>query len=111
MNDLLRTLRLLSIAANPDGGHYVGMASKRPLILEQRLLEEVRDITRQSRAEGPRAEYHTAPVLDELEMALDVPHMGRTRRERNAPAAFHNLSKAAEWAMRRISRGDEIPTD
>ena len=111
MNDLHRTLWLLSIAANPDGGHYVGMASKRPLTLEKRLLGEVSDITRQARADGQRAEYWVAPVLDYLEMALDVPHMGPTNRERNAPAVFQNLSAAATEAMRRISRGDAIPAD
>jgi hypothetical protein len=111
MKDLTRTLRLISIAARPVGGHYVGMATKRPITLEQRLLWDVRDLTRLARAAGPRAEYWVAPVLDYLEMALDIPHMGPTNRAQGAPAVFGNVSAAALDAAAAIDAGDAIPAD
>jgi len=92
------TLRLIAIAADPVGGHYVGMASKRPLILEKRLLGDIADVTRLSREAGARFEYDCAPVLDTLEEALNLPHMGPEKRRRFAPAYMKALASAADDA-------------
>ena len=102
-------LALLVAEADPVAGSYAGLVVAHPLRLEFELLRAVADITAAARAAGARADYHAAPVLGYLEDALDLPHMGATRRERLAPALLRNVSNAARDARDRILRGDPIP--
>ena len=101
---VITTLRLVGNASNPKGGHYIGMFTKRPLILKQRLLLDIKDITRESK-EHNGAEEEVAHVLDLLEGALDVlfPLWSRTA---DAPAVFGQVSRAAEDAVKRILERD-----
>lgn len=107
--DTNTTLRLISLAADPIGGHYVGMASRRPLTLQTRLLRDMEDLTRASRDSGRAAEYHVAPVLDALEHAMELTDYGPERRAEQAPAAFEQLSRACDYAHEQIWRQVPIP--
>lgn len=107
--DTSTLLRLISIAADPIGGHYTGMASRRPLTLQNRLLYDINEVTRASRADGRVAEYHVGPVLDALELAMELTDLGPTRRAKNAPAVFEQLSRACDHAHEQIWRGLPLP--
>ena len=107
--DTRTLLRLISIAADPIGGHYVGMATRRPLTLQSRLLRDVHDLTRAAREGGRVEEYHIGPVLDALELAMELTDHGPERRAKHAPDVFEQLRRACDYAHEQIWRGLPLP--